>query len=136
MKDQQSCISIFYLIQQFQVATRSSSLNMTTVFHTCLYDRFIEIQSNLRRKKLHQRTNQGSNYLGGSFSNRDHVRSPIQFQRESQPLYLKILFFLKNRLILFYINTTSVIRPVKQNYLGFSSTEINKPLHAPVHSVS
>ena len=56
---------------------------MKTVFHAWVYGRFIEIQSNLRRKKLH-RTNQGSNFLGSSFSNRDHVRTPIQFRRESQ----------------------------------------------------
>ena len=31
------------------------------------YGRFIEIQSNLRRKQLH-RTNQGFNFLRGSFS--------------------------------------------------------------------
>ena len=55
---------------------------MTTVFHVWPYGRFIEIQSNLRRKKLH-RTNQGSNFLGGSFSNRDNVRAPIPFRRES-----------------------------------------------------
>ena len=48
-----------------------------------MYGRFLEIHSNLRRKKLH-RTNQGSNFLGGSFSNRDNVRAPIQFRRESQ----------------------------------------------------
>ena len=30
----------------------------------------------------------------------------------------------------------SVNRPVKQNQLSFSSTEINKPLPAPVHCVS
>ena len=41
---------------------------------------FIEIQSNLRRKKLHK-TNQGSNLLGGSFSNRDYLRGSIQFRR-------------------------------------------------------
>ena len=52
------------------------------------YGRFIEMQSNLRRKKLH-RTNQGSNFLGGSFSNRDNARAPIQFRRERQPQYLK-----------------------------------------------
>ena len=40
---------------------------MTTVFHAWPYGRFIEIQRNLRRKKLH-RTNQGPNFLGGSFS--------------------------------------------------------------------
>ena len=34
---------------------------MTTVFHTWLYGRFIEIQSNLRKKKL-QRMNQGCNF--------------------------------------------------------------------------
>ena len=34
---------------------------MTTVFHGRTYDGFIEIQSNLRRKKLH-RTNKDSNF--------------------------------------------------------------------------
>ena len=57
---------------------------MTAVFHAWAYGRFIEIQSNLRRKKLH-RMNQSSNFPGGSFSNRDNVRVPIQFRRESQP---------------------------------------------------
>ena len=57
---------------------------MTAVFHTWLYGRSIEIQRNLKRKKLH-RTNQGSNFHGGSFSNRDNIRAPIQFRRESQP---------------------------------------------------
>ena len=61
---------------------------MTTVFHAWAYGRFVEIQSNLRRKKLH-RTNQGCNFLGGSFSNRDNVRAPIQFRKESQPQLLK-----------------------------------------------
>ena len=45
------------------------------------------IQNNLRGKKLHRR-NQGSNFLGDSFSNRDNVRGPIQFRRESQVLVL------------------------------------------------
>ena len=58
------------------------------IFHTWAYGRFIEIEGNLRRKKLH-RTNKGSNFLGGSFSNRDNVRAPIQFRRESQPQHLK-----------------------------------------------
>ena len=53
-----------------------------------LYGRFTEIKSNFRRKKLH-RTNQGSNFLGGSFSNRDNVTTPIQFRRESQLHHLK-----------------------------------------------
>ena len=33
-------------MQQFQVATRSTSSDMTTVFHTSVYGRFIETQSN------------------------------------------------------------------------------------------
>ena len=64
---------------------------MTILFNAWPYDRFIEIQSNLRRKELH-RTNQGSNFPGGNFSNRDNVRVPIQFRRESQPQHLKMNF--------------------------------------------
>ena len=49
---------------------------MTTVFRFIEIEsnRFIEIQSNLRRKKLH-RTNKGSNFLGGIFSNRNNVNA-------------------------------------------------------------
>ena len=57
---------------------------MTTVFHAWLYGGSIETQSNFRRKKLH-RMNKDLNFLGGSFSNRDNVRAPIQFIRERQP---------------------------------------------------
>ena len=93
------------LIQQFQVATRSTSSDMTTIFHMQQYGGFIEIRSNLKRKKLH--------LLEGTFNNRDNVRVSIQFRRESQPQHLKIKFFLKNRPIQFYFNSTSVIRLVK-----------------------
>ena len=55
---------------------------MATVFHESPYSRFIEIKSNLRKKKLN-RTNQGSNFLVDSFSNRDNVRAPIQFGNPS-----------------------------------------------------
>ena len=41
-------------------------------------------------QKLH-RTNQGSNFHGGSFSIRDNVRAPIQFRKESQPQHPKRL---------------------------------------------
>ena len=92
---------------------RSTSLDMTTVFHARLYGTFVEIQTNLRRTQIH-RTNQGSNFLGGSFSNRDNVRAPIQFRTERQPQHLKSWFFLKNGSIHFHINSTSVIRSVKQ----------------------
>ena len=93
------------------------------------------MQSNLRRKKLH-RTNQGSNFLGGSFSNRDNVRAPIQFRRETEPQHPQRLFFLNNRPIHFHINSTSVIRLGKRNQLSFFSNKINMPLPAPVRSVS
>ena len=61
---------------------------MTTVFHTWVYGRFIEIQSNLRRKKFH-RTNQGFNFLGGSFTNKENLRAPIQFGKKVKPSILK-----------------------------------------------
>ena len=86
-----------WLIQQFQLATRSTSPDMATVFHAWPYGRFIEMQNNLRKKK--DRINQGSNFLGGSFGNIDNVIVPIQFRRECQPQHLKILFFHKNRLV-------------------------------------
>ena len=55
---------------------------MTTVFHVKPYGRFIQIQSNLHR------TNQGSNFPEGSFSNGDNVKAPIQFRGERQPQQL------------------------------------------------
>ena len=48
MKDQQSYISFFAVYLKFEVPARSTSPDMTTVFHARLYGRFIEIQ----RKKL------------------------------------------------------------------------------------
>ena len=95
---------------------------------------FIEIVNKLKTTKLHK-TNLGSNFLGGSFSSRDNVRAPIQLRKESQHQHLKIRFFLKNRPMHFHINSTSVIRPVKQKKLSFSSIEIIKPLPAPVHRI-
>ena len=56
---------------------------MTTEFHAKPLGRFMEIESNLRRKKLH-RTNQGSNFLGGNFIKRVNVRAPIQLRGERQ----------------------------------------------------
>ena len=103
----------FYLIQNFQVATCSTSPDMKTVFHTWPYGRFLDIHSNLERKKF-LRTNQGSNFSEGSFTNRDNVRAPIKFRRESQPQHLKRWYFLKNKPIHFHINSTCV----KQNWSG------------------
>ena len=106
------------------MAVRSTSPDMTTIIHARLHGKFIQIQCNLKRKKLH-RTNQGSN-----FGNRN-VRVAIQFIGKRKPQHLKRLFPLKNRPIHFYINSTSVIRPVKQNKSSFSSIGINKPLSCP-----
>ena len=33
--------------------------------------------------------NQGSNFIGGSFSSRDNVRAPIQIRRASSPQHFK-----------------------------------------------
>ena len=44
---------------------------MTTVFHVRLFVKFIETNSNFKGKKL-DRTNQDSNFRGGSFSNGDN----------------------------------------------------------------
>ena len=74
--------------------------------------------------------------MGDSFRDGGNVRGPIQFRTEIQPQHLKSRFFLKNGPIQFLISTTSIIRPVKRRQLSFSSIEINKPLLAPVHSVS
>ena len=61
-------VSVAYI----QVEARSTS-QMTTVFHARPLAGFIEIQSNLKRKNLH-RTNQGPNFLGGSFQKRKDNR--------------------------------------------------------------
>ena len=60
-------------------------------------------------------------------SNRDNVRAPIQFKRESQSQLLKRCFFFKNSPNDYHINSTRVIRPVKRNKLSFSSIEIKNP---------
>ena len=98
---------------------------MTIVFHAWSYGRFIEIQSNLRRKNCHS-TNQGPKFLGGSLA--IEITQELQSKRKSTPASLKILFP--------HIISTSFNRSVKQNHLSFSSNEINKPLPALVHRVS
>ena len=109
MQDQQSykCVFVFYL-KVPRSTYEHTSTDIITVFHARPYGRFIEILSNLWRKKPH-RTNQGSNFLRGSFSNRENVRAPIQFRRERQPQHLQRLFFLKNRLIYVHINNAIVL---------------------------
>ena len=100
---------------------------MATVFHTKLDGTFIQLQSNLGKKKLH-RTNQVSNVLGGSFSNRDNVRAPFQFRREKHPGTLKNHFSARTDPLIFI----QCYSTGKRNKLDFSSTEINKLLPSPV----
>ena len=104
---------------EFQVANRGTSPDMTAVFHAWPYGWFKVIQSNLRRKKLHIK-NQYFNSLGGFFSNRDNVRAPIQFRRESQPSMLKDNFSSWTNPSIFTSIVLLVITPVKRYQLSFS----------------
>ena len=72
----QNCIQVYSTYQHIQVAARSTILDMTAVFHARLNYRFLEIKTKHRKKKLY-RTNQGSNFLGGTFSNGDNLKVPI-----------------------------------------------------------
>ena len=102
------------------MTARSNNPDMPAVFHTCPYGKFIEIQNNVRRKKLH-RTNQDSNYLGGSFSKRDTVRAPIQFRREIQSQHHKRWFFLKSRPIHFHIELSFPTLKSLSHFLPYST---------------
>ena len=96
VKYQQFWISIF--VAYLTISTRISCPDMTTVFHAWPYGKFIEIQNQFRRNKLHK-ANQGANFLGLSLSNRDNIRTPIQIRREIQPKLLKTWVLLKKRSI-------------------------------------
>ena len=52
--------------------------DMKKIIHTRSDGRFIEIQSNIWRKKL-RRTIKGSNFLGGSFGNWDNETKEVEF---------------------------------------------------------
>ena len=58
----------------------SSKKQQGIAFHASLSERFVEIEHNCGRKKIH-RTNQGTSCLKGSLSNRDNLRSQIQFRK-------------------------------------------------------
>ena len=60
--------------------------DIATVFHAgCMVD--LEIQ-NLRWKKLHG-TNQGSNYLWSSFTNKDNAKARTHLEEKDNPSILK-----------------------------------------------
>ena len=79
MKDQQSYIPAF---AAYLTIPSSSEQHQRKLDNSIPY---IEIQSNLWRKKHHRTKFHSSNFRRGSFRNRDNVRVPIQFRRESQP---------------------------------------------------
>ena len=68
VEDQHFCISVFAAYRTIPSSNQGHQPRRVAVFHAWWHGRSIEIQNNLRRQKLH-RTNQGSNFLGGSFSN-------------------------------------------------------------------
>ena len=72
---------------------------MTTIFHGRLHGRLIEIQSNLKKKKLH-RTSKGSNFLGDKNS---HLEP-------------------RNSVRLNFVKKTSMANPVKS--LGYISATV------------
>ena len=103
-----------------KVSPGETKQQLKKVFHAWLYGIFVEIQSNLRRKKLH-RTNQCNNFPGGSFSNGDNARAPIQFRRESQPRHLKSEFSSRTdpSVLLDRSNKTSSIFPALKSTSHF-----------------
>ena len=102
-----------------QEIARSIWPDMTTVLHhERLCGRIIKIKSNLRRKTLH-RTNEDSNFLVGSFSNRDNRRTLIQMPRKSLMYSKKSVGALRNS-----NNDLILLRRFSiQNHLKLSITE-------------
>ena len=71
------------------VAVRSTSPDLTVVFHPRPDGRYIELKHNLKRKKLF-RTNQDSNFFGGTCYSRGMVsKNPNPIRRERQSSFLK-----------------------------------------------
>ena len=80
--------------------------------YAMLHGGFIEIKSNLRRKKLHN-TNQCSNFLWSSFRGRDNVKGPINLEEINSHSILKT-FFCKNKSVHIHISSIGVTRSVKE----------------------
>ena len=99
---------------------------IATVFYVWQYGRLIEIQSNLRRKKLHI-TNQGSDFLGGSFSN--IMQQPqSNLEEKVNPGILKDYFFSRTNTFIFTLikpelidrsNKTSWLFPALKSKIHF-----------------
>ena len=72
---------------------RSTNPDITTVFHTWLYGRFMEIQSNLRKRNVIERI-KAPIFLEALLVI-EIMEAPIQFKRESQSQHHKIWFFIR-----------------------------------------
>ena len=105
---------------------------MTTVFRPGSYGIFIEIQNNLRRNKFH-RANKDSNFLGGSFGNRDNEEPQSNLEEKDNPSILEDDFSSRKDPSIF-TSIAPALWPVKWNQLSFSNVEINKPLLATVQN--
>ena len=121
------------LIQQFQVATRSTSPYMNTVFHAWPYGRFIEIRATSGERNFIEWI-KAPIFLEAVLAIETMQEPQSSLEEKVNPSILKIIF--PHEQTHPRDNSTSVIRPVKQSKLSFSSIEINKPLPASVHSVS
>ena len=74
--------------QNIKVVIKDTSLDMTIVFRALPYGNFIKIKRNLREEKLPS-MNQGTDFLGDRFSERDIVRASIQLRRQRQSHHFK-----------------------------------------------
>ena len=88
---------------------------MTTIFHARLHGRLIEIQSNLKKKKLH-RTSKGSNFLG----DKNFHLEPLEVVYKKR--WNKANYLSRNSVRLNFVKKTSMANPVKS--LGYISATV------------
>ena len=90
---------------------------MTTVFYTRLYCRFIEIQSNLRKKKLHRI--KVPIFLEAGLTIEIILESQFNLEEKNNASILKDDFSSTKDPPIFTSINTSVIRPIKKIQLSF-----------------
>lgn len=99
---------------------------MTTVFYARSYGRFTHKKNNFKQKKLN-RINQGFNFLRGSISDIDNLRTFITFGREKQSQHLKRCFFTSKKPSIFKSNKIKI---------SFYSLEIFKSFPTTAYKAS
>ena len=90
--------------------------------------------SNLKRKNFIERIKVPI-FLKGVLAIEIMYEPQSNIEEKVNPRILKADFLINNRPIHFHINSTSIFRLVKWNYLSFFNIETSKPLPAPVYSV-